>query len=273
MRQHGGVDLVFGAHDDVGQAQRRAQRDAEGAVVVPLVGAEVDVQRHRRPGPARRLGGEERRAAARLLAQPSAGDQQHATGGDGRRQHVVDGQLDVGAVVAVVGQREAVRRLDAQHHRAGAPPRLAWDEARLYVFALQKVEDEAADLVVADRRQQRRAQSQPARAHADVGRAAADVGGEARDPLERRADVVGVQVERGAPHRDQIVCRIRRLHGVHRVHLCLRAHCWILCHFPVSCRAQVARRCAGSAHPAQHIRLSAPRRRLVSADRVSDSAL
>ena len=113
--QHGGVDLVLGADHDIDQAQRRAQRDAKGARVVPLVGPEVDVERHRHAGLAGQLGGEQRGAAARLLAQAGAADQQRAAVGDRRRQHVVDRQLDVGAVVAVVGQREAVGRLDPQH--------------------------------------------------------------------------------------------------------------------------------------------------------------
>ena len=55
--------------------------------------------------------------------------------------------------------------------------------------------DEVADLVVADRGQQRRAQSEAARADADVGRAAADVGVEAADVGDRHADLVRVEVD------------------------------------------------------------------------------
>ena len=98
---------------------------------------------------------------------------------DRRPRHIVDGQRAVGAVVAVEGQRKPVGRLNRQDDRAGAAARLARDEARLDLLAIEKRGDEVADLIVADRGEQRRAQAEPARADADVGRAAADVGVEA----------------------------------------------------------------------------------------------
>ncbi len=150
-----GIDLVLGADDDVDQGQNGAGDDAEGARVVPLVGPEVDVEDHVGPHLARRLGGEHGGAAAWLLAQVGAGELQDFAVSHGGGQHVVDGQLDVGAVVAVVDQRELVRRLDAQHDRAGAVARLARAEARVHAFLVQEVQDEIADRVLAQAGEQR----------------------------------------------------------------------------------------------------------------------
>ena len=58
-------------------------------------------------------------------------------------------------------------------------PGLRGMNSRLDLFALEKRGDELADLIVADRGEQRRSQAEAPRADADVGRAAADVGVEA----------------------------------------------------------------------------------------------
>src|SRR5438034_2650123 len=44
--EHRGVDFIVGADHDIDQAQDRAQDNAEGARVVPLIGTEVDIERH-----------------------------------------------------------------------------------------------------------------------------------------------------------------------------------------------------------------------------------
>jgi hypothetical protein len=76
------------------------------------------------------------------------------------------------------------------------------------------VHDEVADLILAQRGQQRGVQPQPPRANADIGRAAADIGSEAGDLLERRADIVRVQVDRGAADRQQVVGFCHHFHLV-----------------------------------------------------------
>src|SRR5438094_7171344 len=76
--EHRSVDFIVGADHDIDQAQGRTQDDAEGARVVPLIGTEVDIERHWRTHLLRRLGSEERRAAAWLLAQAGAAYQQDA---------------------------------------------------------------------------------------------------------------------------------------------------------------------------------------------------
>src|SRR5437764_1493613 len=76
--------------------------------------------------------------------------------------------------------------------------------ARLDSFLRQKVCDEVADEVVAHGVEERGAKPHAARADADVRRAAADVCGEALDLGEGRADLVRVEVNRAAPHGQQV---------------------------------------------------------------------
>src|SRR5215472_3179797 len=135
--EHSGVDLIFGAYDQVNQAQCRAHRHPKCACIVPLVRAEVDVQRHWYPGLPCCLGSEERSTTARLLAQTRPADQEHLAPGDGCGQYIVDGERDIRAVVAIIGERKAIWRLDAQYDRAGTPPNFGRDIARLHPLAPQ----------------------------------------------------------------------------------------------------------------------------------------
>ena len=73
--QHGRINFVFGADDDIDQAQDRAEGDAKGAGIIPLVGTEVDIQCHWCTSLVRRFGRKERRTTAWLLAQPSTANQ------------------------------------------------------------------------------------------------------------------------------------------------------------------------------------------------------
>ena len=68
----------------------------------------------------------------------------------------------------------------------------------------EEAADEVADEVVAHGIKERRAEAEAARADADVGGAAADVSREALDLGEGRADLVGVEVNRAAAHRQQV---------------------------------------------------------------------
>lgn len=67
------------------------------------------------------------------------------------------------------------------------------------------MQDEVAHLVIPDRSQERRAQTQAPRADTDVGWAATDVGGETADLHEWSTNVVGVEVDAGSPHGDHII--------------------------------------------------------------------
>ena len=71
-------------------------------------------------------------------------------------------------------------------------------------LAHQLLADEAAHLLVADAGEQRRAQAEPRGADGNVGRAAADRLGEGGDVLEPRADLLAVEVDRGAADGDDV---------------------------------------------------------------------
>ena len=203
--QHGGVDLVLGAHDDIHAMERGTHRGAEGAGIVPLVRPEVQVEDDGCAG----LSGELRRikggAPARLLAQVGAGELEHAALRDRRRQHIIDRQRDIGAVVPVEDQRELVGRLDAQDDGAGVPARFSGAEADIHPFFGQKMGDEIADRVLAESGQQRRLQSQPAAPDAHVGGGAAHVGGKALDIDKVGPDIVAVEVHAGTAHMKRVV--------------------------------------------------------------------
>src|ERR1700730_4410557 len=72
--------------------------------------------------------------------------------------------------------------------------------------------DEVAHLVVPYRRQERWPQAQTPRTDADIRRAATDIGSKAGDLLERRADVVGVEIDGRSSHSDQVVGFANRFH-------------------------------------------------------------
>ena len=133
--EHSGVDFIFRADYDIDQPQRRAEGYTESALVSPLIWAVIDIQHDRRARLASQLGGEKRRAAARLFAQAGTAYQQYMTISQRSCQYVVDGKLDVGAVIAIVGQWEAVWRFDTQHDRAGPPSRLARNKLRFHPLA------------------------------------------------------------------------------------------------------------------------------------------
>ena len=88
--QHGGIDLVLGAHDDIDVRKGGTNRRAVGAGIVPLVRPEVQVEDDGCAG----LLGELRRiqggAPARLFAQVRAGELKDAAPGDRCGQYVVD---------------------------------------------------------------------------------------------------------------------------------------------------------------------------------------
>src|SRR5205085_9151162 len=113
-------------------------------------------------------------------------------------------QFEVGAVVPVRHEREAIRRLDPQQEGARSSPGLAHPVARLDALPFQKICDEVADEIIAYGAEERGTQAEAAGTDGDVGRAPADVSGEALDLREGHAHLVRVEVNRAAPHRQQV---------------------------------------------------------------------
>jgi hypothetical protein len=178
---------------------------------VPLVGAKIEIEHDLMPRSARLFDGEECGAATWFLAQRRGRHFQDARSGNRRRQHVVNGQGNVRAVVAVKDERKLVRWFDAEDHGTGAPAGFSRDERRLDALFLQEMEDEITHRIFAYCGQEGCFQTQPARAHGNVGRGAADVGGETLNFHEGRPYVVGVKVDRGTPYGDQIVIGVLHL--------------------------------------------------------------
>ena len=85
-------------------------------------------------------------------------------------QHVINRELVVGAVVAVIDEREFIRRFNAQHDGAGARAGFAWDEPSFDSFVLQEFQYEIADRIIAHGSEHRRAQAESLNADGDIRR-------------------------------------------------------------------------------------------------------
>src|SRR5437660_1560086 len=175
--QHGCIDFVISSDHNINQAQGRTKYNAESTSIVPLVGTKIDIQHHCCACLASRLSSKERRTAARLLTQTCAGNQQYLAFGDRGCQDIVDGECDIGAVLTVVGQWEAIWWFDAQHDCAGTPTGFDWGETCFYSFLPQKMQDKVAYLVISDSCEERRTKAQTSRANADICGTATNISG------------------------------------------------------------------------------------------------
>ena len=86
----------------------------------------------------------------------------------------------------------------------GEPLRVGLHVRHVDALGGERLAHEAAVVLVADAREHRHLEPEAARAYAGIGRAAAEVLGEAGLVLQARADLLAVEVDRGAPHADQI---------------------------------------------------------------------
>ena len=198
LRQH---LLQLGGDRRVGDVAVRALAALGQA---PQHGPVVDVEHAHHAVPACVAERGERGRAHRRRRQVRAGDQQRAATGD---EVLADGcRVDghVGAVLAHEQQREGVAVFQAQQHQAGQALGVDLHLAGVAALALQRLEQKAPHLLVADTRNHRRTQAQPGHAEGDVGRAAAQVLGKARHVFQPRADLLGVEVDGQAPEAGQV---------------------------------------------------------------------
>jgi hypothetical protein len=199
------LDLVAVAHRD-GRVRERRPRLAAGLVGVGPEHRPVVEVVDRDPLAAGRERGERRRPA-RLGRQPGAGRPEHARGADRVEVELVGREREVGRRrLAVEEQREVVGRVDLAEREWGAQRRVRGDEARVDPEALEVAAQVAPERVVPDLRDHRRAlDAEPRGGHRDVRRAAADRLGERVHVLEPHADLLRVEVDADAAHRDQVV--------------------------------------------------------------------
>src|SRR5690606_20093741 len=110
----------------------------------------------------------------------------------------------VGAVLAVEDQRKGVGIADAEEHERGEAFAVGRDAAHVDALAPELLADESSEMIVTDARHEPGAQPEPCGADRGVGRAAADVLGEARHVLEPAAALLAVEIDAGAPDRDDV---------------------------------------------------------------------
>src|SRR5437763_1287268 len=116
-------------------------RVAQACRLIPIPTIDHAIQQTRGEGVASsqditHLGGKKGRAAAGFLAQPCATDQESTAPGNRGCQYIVDGEFDISAVIAVVGERKAIWWLDAQHHGTRTTSCFARNKTRLDTLLL-----------------------------------------------------------------------------------------------------------------------------------------
>ena len=126
-------------------------------------------------------------------------------------------QRHVGAVGAVEDHRRDAFVLDRQQHQRGQPLRVGGDALDRHALARQLLADEAAHLLVADAGDQRRLRPSRAVPMAMLaGQPPTDLAKE-RDILQPRADLLAVEIDRGAADGDDVeraVCACSCRHGI-----------------------------------------------------------
>jgi hypothetical protein len=105
----------------------------------------------------------------------------------------VDGH--VRAVLAVEHERKGVAVLDAEQHERGQPFAVDAHVAHVAAFALERLGEKAAHVVVADPREHRGPEPEPRAAERDVRRRSAEVLREARHILEPRAHLLRIEID------------------------------------------------------------------------------
>ena len=110
----------------------------------------------------------------------------------------------VGAVLAKEDVRVRAFAFDAEHHQAGQPLRIGRDVADVDAFARQRFAHETAHVLVADARQHGAAQAEPRGAGGKVRGRAAEILREALHVLEAPAELLAVEIDRGAAETDEV---------------------------------------------------------------------
>jgi hypothetical protein len=164
-----------------------------------------------------RAQGSERRVAARLRGEPGAGGPQHARGADRVEVELVDSERHVRrGRLAIEEDREIVGRMDLAEHDRRAKCRVHADVSRVDAEALEGLAHVDAELLRADLRDDGGTDTESRRRDGHVGGASAERAGERRDVLERHVDLLRVEIDADAAHRDQL----KSLHPV-----ASRSHC------------------------------------------------
>ena len=117
-------------------------------------------------------------AVAVPVAPARPGDDDGPRPGDESGVDIAFLQCDIGAIVAIEQQREGCVALDREDGERGQSFGVGLEAVQVHAFAGQLLAQEAAELLVADAGQERRAQAESGRADGDVRRTASDRFGE-----------------------------------------------------------------------------------------------
>ena len=168
--KHRREDFFFRAECDIYISQNSAGVDPKGAYVMPLVGAEINVEENCRAASFRLFNSKKRRAAGGFFAQVRPCELEGATVFEGRGNNVVNRELNVRCVVAVEDEREFVRWFDSQDNSAAPRSGLAGDVTRFDAFIIQEIKDEIPNWVVTNSGEEGGFDVQALRAHGDIRR-------------------------------------------------------------------------------------------------------
>ena len=117
---------------------------------------------------------------------------------------VADCQPHVGALFAKEDVRVRAFAFDAEDHEGGQSLRVGRHVSNVDAFARQRLAHELAHLLVADSSQHRGAHAETSGAGREVGGRAAEILREALHVLEAAAELLTVQIDRGASETDQV---------------------------------------------------------------------
>src|SRR5210317_154801 len=115
--EHGCVDFIFGADDDVDIGQHRTNRHPERPWIMPLVRTEIDIEYYLCTCLLGKFGSKNGCRSTGILAQIGASKLKHLAFPNWGGQHIIDGQFDISTIVAVIDQRKLVRWFYPQCYR------------------------------------------------------------------------------------------------------------------------------------------------------------
>ena len=141
---------------------------------MPLICPKIEVQKNSAPNGLCLLSSIKRCAPTRFFAQTRTGYQHSLTFSDGRSEHIVNREFDVGTVITIIDEWKPVRRFNTEYNSTRSVIGFARNKPGFNAFVLQKLEQELPNRVLADSCQQSGLKSQPLNANADVSRTPSD---------------------------------------------------------------------------------------------------
>jgi hypothetical protein len=157
-----------------------------------------------------------------------AGHQHRAAARDEARIDVVGNESHVGAALAIEHVRKVVAPADGEEDEGREAVRIGADLRDIDAFARERGAHEAAILLVADPRHHGDGETQPRGPDGGVRRRAAEISREGGHVLEPDAELLAIEVDRGAADAGEVEARFahaRRRARALRVPACSASSC------------------------------------------------